>query len=239
MKISTEVSASAAAEFASAPPWMPRMPAAPARGRRRPRAPPCRRRRPARRNRPARPRLEQMRRDVLKGRDHARPRARAELRRHRRRAFGRQLHARHLRRHQRHGDIDQDLAAQRVADALERRAMRRIGHGRGPRSRPVRRRRDCPCRSHRCPEPPRASSAAAASARAGSREPMMTGWPAAPSAGRGRRLPGPVPPRTAIVAFMMNECPVLAIRYGKPTWPQLFFRFSPRAARGSKQCPVG
>jgi hypothetical protein len=29
---------------------------------------------------------------------------------------------------------------------------------------------------------------------------------------------------------MMNECPVFAIRYGKPTWPQLFFP-SPRVQR--------
>ena len=49
----------------------------------------------------------------------------------------------------------------------------------------------------------------------------------------------PVPPRTAIVALMMNECPVLAIRYGNANvWQQLFFHFSPLAARGSKERPV-
>ena len=39
------------------------------------------------------------------------------------------MHAAHLRRHERHGDVDQDFAGERRFDLLERRKLRGIGHG--------------------------------------------------------------------------------------------------------------
>ncbi len=70
-----------------------------------------------------------LRRHALERRDHAHGRAGERLDRRHRRAAVRQLDHAHLGRDKRHRGIDQDLAPQAVEDMLDRRALRRVGHG--------------------------------------------------------------------------------------------------------------
>ena len=67
--------------------------------------------------------------DVLERRHHVHLGPDDLLRRHGGRALGRELNAGDLRRHQRHGGVDQDLARERGADGLQIGAM--VGEGNG------------------------------------------------------------------------------------------------------------
>ena len=71
---------------------------------------------------------QQLRRDILKCRHDAHPRPQHRLRLDDSGAAVRQLHAAHLRRHERHGDVDQDFPGERRPDLLERRKLCGIGH---------------------------------------------------------------------------------------------------------------
>ena len=119
MPISTEVSASAATALASGPACTPRRPAAFGQRRSPPRGPSGRRRTPARRSRWSASLCSLWAATLWKAATTRAGVAEALLRGERGGVFGRQLHARDLRRHQRHGGVDDELAGDVRLDLVE------------------------------------------------------------------------------------------------------------------------